>query len=202
MKAEAPVKSLQALLDFKQDENFSLGSLLPRVLIYSSVVMSLALPFYDFKCNCFPQQSFAKKVSEPKQYIASISRAQQAYYAENGIFSESIEKLGLGIKTETNQYRYRIISAMGPVQTANSSRPIAPQFESVYFIAQPKEPYFRSYIGAVFAPKDRRSDYGNTIGGFCQVEASSRSLPATLPTLSNGMVICPPGSVLVDRYNF
>ncbi|HBK62146.1 MAG TPA: hypothetical protein DD000_01105, partial [Cyanobacteria bacterium UBA11166] len=43
---------------------------------------------------------------EPKQYVGSMNRQQQAYFLEKNTFSNDIEKLDLGIKTETTNYSY------------------------------------------------------------------------------------------------
>ncbi len=46
--------------------------------------------------------------AEARQYIGSINKGQQAYYQENGDFSDNIDDLGLGIKLETTDYSYHI----------------------------------------------------------------------------------------------
>jgi len=59
----------------------------------------------------FLNQANKAKQSEAKQYLASINKGQQAYYAEESSFVEEIKevaKLGLGIKTATNNYTYNI----------------------------------------------------------------------------------------------
>ena len=48
------------------------------------------------------------KQSEAKQYVSSMNRGQQAYYAENTKFATSIAALGIGIKTETTNYKYSV----------------------------------------------------------------------------------------------
>ena len=40
--------------------------------------------------------------SEAKQYVSSMNRAQQAYFAENSAFSNSVAALEIGLRTETN----------------------------------------------------------------------------------------------------
>lgn len=49
--------------------------------------------------------------SEAKQNIGSINRAQQAYFLENGTYADTIPVLGLGISTQTNNYKYVIVPA-------------------------------------------------------------------------------------------
>ncbi|NEP14996.1 MAG: general secretion pathway protein GspH [Symploca sp. SIO2C1] len=44
--------------------------------------------------------------SEAKTYVGSIIRGQQAYFLEKNTFANTIEPLGLGIKTQTENYTY------------------------------------------------------------------------------------------------
>ena len=47
--------------------------------------------------------------SEAQTYIGSINRGQQAYFLESSDFADSLDKLGLGIQEETDNYKYEII---------------------------------------------------------------------------------------------
>jgi len=63
--------------------------------------------------------------------------------------------LGVGIKEQTNNYYYTLVSSMGPVQTRHNHRKPA-QFESAIAIAQPNNMSIgKSYTGAVFAFKEK-----------------------------------------------
>ena len=136
----------------------SVFSLLARMAIYSTVVAGIIASFYDFKLDTLSIFSGTES-SEAKRYIASINRIQQAYYAEYGQFSDSLEKLYPYDKWDpelqelTDDYNYTIASSMGPVQTLqNQSEPA--QFESAIAIAQPYDRNTgKSYTGAVFAYK-------------------------------------------------
>jgi type IV pilus assembly protein PilA len=110
----------------------------------------------------FPKKNYAR-ASEPKTYTGSINRAQQAYYLENNKFvteNSALDKLGLGIKPETENYRYIIsegsLAYIFRVPDANSSPPrkIAPvQPIAVIAIAVPKNPTLKSYVGIVWTPQ-------------------------------------------------
>jgi type IV pilus assembly protein PilA len=43
---------------------------------------------------------------EAREYVSSINKRQQAYFAEKSVFSTSVKALGIGIKTETENYKY------------------------------------------------------------------------------------------------
>ena len=79
------------------------------VIIIIGILSAIALP-------AFLNQANKAKQSEAKQYIASLNKGQQAYYAENGKFTTSIPDLGLGLKTQTTNYEYSVTD-----NTANSA---------------------------------------------------------------------------------
>ncbi|MDJ0515324.1 MAG: type IV pilin-like G/H family protein [Trichodesmium sp. MO_231.B1] len=63
------------------------------------------------------------KQSYARSYISSINKGQQAYYQENSKFSDNINDLGLGIKSETTNYSYdisRINSSSYIISTATA----------------------------------------------------------------------------------
>jgi type IV pilus assembly protein PilA len=109
-----------------------------------------------------PKNNYAR-ASEPKTYTGSMNRAQQAYYLETNKFvteNSDLDKLGLGIKPETTNYRYIIsegsLAYMFRVPDANSSplQKIAPvQPIAVIAIAVPKNPTLKSYVGIVWTPQ-------------------------------------------------
>ena len=101
MKTEFKAKFLQHVAKKRKEEGFTLIELLV-VIIIIGILSAIALP-------SFLNQANKAKQSEAKQYIASIAKGQQAYYAEEGTFITdiaNIETLGLGIKTVTQNYTY------------------------------------------------------------------------------------------------
>ncbi len=105
MKTEFKAKFLQHVAKKRKEEGFTLIELLV-VIIIIGILSAIALP-------SFLNQANKAKQSEAKQYLASINKGQQAYYAETGSFlygdiATDIGKLGLGIKSATNNYTYAI----------------------------------------------------------------------------------------------
>ncbi|NET77917.1 type IV pilin-like G/H family protein [Okeania sp. SIO1F9] len=103
MKTEFKAKFLQHVAKKRKEEGFTLIELLV-VIIIIGILSAIALP-------SFLNQANKAKQSEAKQYLASINKGQQAYYAEEGDFINDIEKignLGLGIKTATGNYTYTL----------------------------------------------------------------------------------------------
>ncbi|MEB3339608.1 type IV pilin-like G/H family protein [Okeania sp.] len=108
MKTEFKAKFLQHVAKKRKEEGFTLIELLV-VIIIIGILSAIALP-------SFLNQANKAKQSEAKQYLASINKGQQAYYAENGKFivnTTSIAQLGLGIKTATSNYTYAIAGESG-----------------------------------------------------------------------------------------
>jgi hypothetical protein len=104
--------------------------------------------------------------ADGKNYIGAMNRAQQAYYLEYEKFTSKIEDLGIGIKPETENYRYQIL-------------PQGNQTQSVMMTAQAKRPELRSYTGAVFVVKSK--DEILTLAGICETDEAS-STPPAMPT--------------------
>ncbi|MEG5162885.1 type IV pilin-like G/H family protein [Microcoleus sp. AT3-A2] len=100
MKTEFKAKFLQHINKRRQDQGFTLIELLV-VIIIIGILSAIALP-------AFLSQANKAKQTEAKQYVASINKGQQAYYAENPSFGTSVAVLGLGLKTQTTNYLYTL----------------------------------------------------------------------------------------------
>ena len=59
----------------------------------------------------FLSQANKAKQTEAKQYISSVNKGLQAYYAENTKFTDTVSDLGLGLKTQTTNYKYEVKGA-------------------------------------------------------------------------------------------
>ena len=185
--------------------------LLPRIAIYSAVMAGLMALFYDFQLNRIVPPPSPSKVGqfsiEATDFIVSINKAQQAYYAEHGQFSDSIAKLGIGIKEQTKNYNYTIASSMGPVQTTRNDRQPA-QFESAIAIAtftdrDPGKSYRKGAVfaytkGAVFAYKEKGSNLIKTISATCDSDDNATYAEAWSPPSFDGKeIVCRHGTTYV-----
>jgi type II secretory pathway pseudopilin PulG len=161
------------------------------LLMCIGVTIAIALPSY------LNMVSRAKQ-SQAKQYLSSMNRAQQAHFAEKSALTNSIDALGLGIKTETALYKYSIRAT----KTA------------VFHYAVAKQPEPKNYVSSVFlVPEYVRdnSDADNqvlittSISILCEAEdrrliklTPAADKPAE-PTYQNGKVICGTGTTEVTR---
>src|SRR4028119_1568362 len=156
-----------------------LGILLGFTFISVTVVILSAIALPSFICS--PNRA---KQSESKQYVSAMNKGQQAIYAEEGAFSNSINALGLGIKTQTTNYNYSISA------TKNAA--------FSYGVARSNN--LTSYVGAVFlvpvsqaANKDK-----TTVSILCKANSPGNTQPPD-PILQNGKPVCAAGSTEVVR---
>ena len=181
------------------------SSLLPRIAIYSALVAGIMASCYDFKLNTIVLPSSMSRDTDEEfyyealEYISSINKAQKDYYAKYGQFSDNVTQLDRGLKEQTKNYNYTIVSSMGPVQTLHNHREPA-QFESAIAIATDRNGG-KSYTGAVFAYKEKRRNLIKTISAICESDRENASYAETWspPTFDGKKIHCQPGTTLWQR---
>ena len=158
MKTEFKAKFLQHVAKKRKEEGFTLIELLV-VIIIIGILSAIALP-------SFLNQANKAKQSEAKQYISSLNKGQQAYYVENTKFvGTNITELGLGIQTQTTNYKYTIGS------DANGASSLA----------TPANGSLLGYAGAVGLVGTKGAQTTATI--ICQQSVAANTAPSA-PTIS------------------
>lgn len=99
------------------------------VVVITGILAAIAVP------SLLSQANKAKQV-EAKVTLGTLTRAQQAYFAENSKFADDIDTLGIGIVPETASYRYTISTPSDPnssyaVQSAISRQPALKAYTSM-----------------------------------------------------------------------
>jgi type IV pilus assembly protein PilA len=160
------------------DTNGGCGCLLLLICIG---VGTIALP-------SFLNPSGARQ-SEPKQYVASINKGQQAYYAEKSVFSTSVDALGLGLKTETANYKYSVRTTK----------------KAAFSYAVSKNKSLRGYVGGVFLvpvkevdPSGAKHEILTTQSIICEADSPGTIKPAE-PIYKNGEGVCGKGTTQVTK---
>ncbi|WP_375501839.1 type IV pilin-like G/H family protein [uncultured Nostoc sp.] len=178
MKTELKAKFLQHIIGKKKEnEGFTLIELLV-VIIIIGILSAIALP-------SFLNQANKGKQSEAKQYSGSMNRAQQAYFLENAAFTTTMDQLGLGIRTQTENYVYKVAGDTTLV-TNNALSLKAP---------------LKSYTGVVVKSTVLSTSEATTLAVLCQSNAvganavgDSVSGTATAATATSpALPTCPTG---------
>lgn len=148
------------------------------------VMNGIALPFYLNSTN-------RSKQSEAKQYVSSMNKAQQAYFAEKSVFPSSVKALGIGIKTETENYKYSLLTTK----------------KATFNYGVSKQKDLKSFVGGVFVIPATKVDSNSsknklaTTSILCQADSPGTIKPAE-PTNQNGKIACATGTIeLTHRYH-
>jgi len=153
------------------------------LLIGIVVIGAIALPSFMGASN-----RGKNKTEEAKQYVSSMSKGQQAYFAENNAFSSSVKALGIGIKTETRNFKYSIRATK----------------KAAFNYAVAKGNNLKSYVGGVFVvpaknfePNAAKEEITTTYI-LCVADFTGLIKPAE-PTYENGKSACGKGTTQVSQ---
>lgn len=169
-----------------------------RLVIYGSLgfgLIALALP--SFMCNPIKAKS-----SEGRTYVGSMNKMQQMLWLEKQAFGRSIPALEIGIKEETDNFKFQVQS-----------------FDLVsYQYGVPKNDNVKSFVGAVFVvPEKFQIDQGlnqkekstsdikpsakkelTTVSILCESPKTGVKQKLPNPFLQNGTPTCAEGTVALN----
>jgi type IV pilus assembly protein PilA len=147
------------------------------LLMGIGVIGAIALP-------SFLNTSHRSRIPQAIQYVGSMNKGQQAYFAEKSVFSTSVKALGIGIKTETKNYKYFIMTTT----------------KATFNYGVSKQKDLKSYVGGVFVipAKNFHSNASKnkitTTSILCKADSAGTIKPPE-PTNQNGKIACPTGTV-------
>ena len=126
-------------------------------------------------------QTLKAKESEAKQFVGSMNKAQQVYYAEKAGFTSSVSNLlvyqGLQIKPDAAYYSYSI----GMVNKA-----------AVFNYGVSKQANLKSFVGGVFL-------VGNKPQTILCLNAAPGKIKPPNPTNTKGVLKCAAGTVKIAQ---
>ena len=160
MKTELKTKLLQHFARLKKNnQGFTLFELLV-VIIILGVLAAMALPSYL-------NQDAKARQAEAKQTIGALIRGQQVYRLENTTFSNSINTLGIGVQSETQNYKYQSkADGTGNSGEFSDDAKTFAQFAEIFGIAE-DDSAVKSYAGGVGTAKDEAGN-ATTITQLCE----------------------------------
>ena len=138
-----------------------------RLIIYGSLgfgLIALVLPSFMGCAN-------KAKSSEGRTYVGSMNRMQQALWAEKQTFGRSVPALDLGIKEETDNFKFEVQSS--DLDT--------------YQYAVPKNDKVKSFVGAVFVVPEKSQTYQ---GSDQKENQTSESKPSARKELTTVTILC------------
>jgi type II secretory pathway pseudopilin PulG len=136
--------------------------------------------------NPFANQANKARQSEAKTYVGTLNKAQQAYFVEKNNWGQNIDVLGIGINTETDNYRYgtQIVSS---IRTANIKN--YPGISVQTGLA--KKEGLKSYVGVVYLSNTSSNDV-NSLSLLCESNEPT-SNASGLPKFDGNTMLCPDG---------
>jgi uncharacterized protein (TIGR03067 family) len=152
-----------------------------KTFILQKVSSVAELPANVEVVDVLRDQAIKAKQSEARQYVGSMNRSQQAYFLENNQFSAKLDSLGLGIKSETENYRYSINLIDGK--------------RLVQHMGVAKVDGLKSYTGFVQLTKIRSGESAGeltTVATLCESNQPTRSQPGK-PQIQGNEIKCPIG---------
>jgi hypothetical protein len=138
-----------------------------RLIIYGSLglgLIALVLPSFSGCGN-------KARSSEGRTYVGTMNRGQQAFWAEKQTFGRSIPVLELGIKEETDNFKFEVQS-----------------FKLVtYQYGVSKNDKAKSFVGAVFVVPEKSQTYQ---GSDQKENQTSESKPSAKKELTTVAILC------------
>ena len=149
------------------------------LLMGIGVIGAIALPSFLVSGGggCMPKRG------EAIQYVGSMNRAQEALFIEKSAFATSVDALGIGIKTETTNFKYSIRATK----------------KAAFNYAVAKENALKSYVGGVFLVPAKNFEPSaakekiTTTSILCEADSPGTIKPAE-PTYENGKIACGKGT--------
>ena len=153
------------------------------LLMGIGVIGAIALPSF-----LSPSPGYKDRRLEAIRYLRSMNRVQEVLFIEKSAFATSVDALGIGMKTETRNFKYSIRATK----------------KAAFNYAVTKENNFKSYVGGVFLVPAKKFEPNaakekiTTTSILCEADSPGTIKPAE-PTYQNGKTACGKGTREVTK---
>jgi hypothetical protein len=144
--------------------------------------------------NPFAQQATKAKQSEARTYVGSLNKGQQAYFIEKYQWGQNVEVLGVGIKTETENYVFRTQTVPSGKIPANSKK----DFGIAVQTGIAKKDGLKSYLGIVYLSFIPASSDVTSLAILCESNEPTKAEPP-LSKIDGQNANCPEGYINTQR---
>jgi prepilin-type N-terminal cleavage/methylation domain-containing protein len=180
MQSSDNVKFYHLLLQHRHHHGFSIIEFFVVIIIFG-ILAVIALPSLIY----YPPES---KASEAGTYVRAMNRGQEVYFmkSQDGKFSNSISKLGIGIQEETKRYRYYTKALPNTAFSYGIAK--RKYSEDDWLNKRP----IKSFVGAVFViPTTQKEESIKSI--VCKNDQPGNIIPSQ-PILKNDVPNCALGT--------
>lgn len=111
----------------------------------------------------FANQATKARQSEARSYVGAMNRGQQAHFLERDRWGKTIDELGIGIKSESENYRYTI-KIVDSIKTVNTKNYAGIAINT----AIAKKEGLKSYVGVVYLINSGAAADLSSLGILCE----------------------------------
>ena len=169
-----------------------------RLIIYGSLGLGIIALVLHSLSGCGNKAMS----SEGRTYVGTMNRGQQAFWAEKQTFGRSIPALELGIKEETDNFKFEVQSfELVTYQYGVSKNDMAKSFVGAVFVVPEKS---QTYQGSeqkenpTLATKASTKKELTTVAILCESPKTGVKMKLPNPFLQNGNPTCAEGTVSLN----
>ena len=165
------------------------GSILLIAILLILIISMLLIGLRSlWSCNC----ADSAVESEAKTYVGSMNRGQQSYFTEYEKFSGSLDKLEIGISSQTTYFNYSIITSKKAVLNYGIFRQ-EPVEENLFTRRE-----IHDFVGGVFIVPSEEKGKFTTLTIMCKSLGNGKKIPAK-PILINNIPMCGEGTENINK---